>query len=508
MKEGSRGKRDFNNTNPKVGIHIYLIVNFLFLLLLVSCSVENRKPYVVSISIEDGKRFSNPKDIEEITIVFSDKMNRYVTERNIVLAGYYDGFICSWSDSGKTCTMKLKEHLEKGNEYTLEIKSGCENIDGYDIGADTVIRFYTFLLDDDFFVVSTSPSDGEVIEKCDNLSIRITFSLPVDYVSVYNSVSIEPALNYLYSFSEDREILSLYVVQQVDCGEVYTITLSDEINAIDGHSLGEEYSFSFSTVDSQESFIILSSSMKNPYDETTVVLDTAYLSNTNGIEKNWDLVVEFSSEFFLSEASKMISIEPAIDYHLEKNGNKLIVYFLEEMTPEEEYWIDISGEFENTYGQALEVDYRFGWVVSGQDSVRPRVENCIMVNPDGGDDVVIFLDGEVIHNRAMPLSYKLDYVEVEFGVEFSKNIDLYRVLDSVSLDFQFGNANATTGELVGYSLDSSGKWVSLVFSLPDISSGGDGYYKFIIRGGEDGVVDLNNNSLKEDIEIYVIYDID
>jgi len=503
-KEGSE-KRFFGNKCFKAKVYFYIVVILLFLIILVSCSIESKRPYVVSVSITDGRRFSDPEEVKEITIVFSDGMNRYVTEKNIGLSGYYGGFIYLWGNNGRTCTLIMKEPLERGSKYTLEIKSGCENIAGYDIGADTVVRFYTYLFEDNFFVVSTAPFDGEVIGECNNLSIEIVFSMPVDYSSVYDSISIEPALNYLYSFSENRKLLTLDIVEQLQCGEKYTIALSEEMNAANGLSLGEEYSFSFSTFNPEESFRLKGSSMKNPSEETSMALDTAYLSKTHGIEKTCDLVVEFSSEFFLSEASKMVTIEQGIEYHLEKNGCALIFDFLEEMTSEEEYRINISGEFENTAGSALGIDYRFGWAVDGQNSVRPEAKNIVMVNPDGGDDVLIFSDNEGIHNRAMLFSYRVDHVEVEFQVEFSEKVNLYRMLDSVSLDFQFGNPDAVTVELTGYAVDLSGKMINLVFSLPDLTLGDDSYYKFIIEGGEDGVIDLNNNSLKEDIEIYVVY---
>lgn len=492
-------------------LHLFLILLLSagVFVLIESCSVKNDSPEVISVSIEDGARFSEVETLGEITIIFNKNMNRYLTERNILISGYYGGIMYFWSKDGKTCTLKLKESLEEGYDYTLRIQKGCEDVDGYDLGVDKIYHFYTYLNSDDFYVKDTAPADGEIITDIDGITINVIFSCALSYKSIYKILSIEPEFSYTYSFSNDRKTLSLIPVEQLERGVVYTVTLNGDFKALEGRTLGDDYSFSFSTIQSYEDFNLISSNMINPENQDEVLpLNTGYDSKTEGIKKNFNLVLIFNSDFLLNQASRLILIEPAVSYHLEKIGKELIFGFLENMEAGQEYWISIDKSLANTSGILLGQNYRFGWIVNGADSQKPVISRISILNPDvSGVDVVIYDGSEFFQNQAMLLSYSSDHVEVIFQIEFSEEVSLFRVLDSVSLEFQFGNVDAVSGELTGYVLDADGRIVDLTFSLPDLSSGGDGYYRFIVRGGSDGVLDINGNFMENDVEAYVVYEV-
>jgi hypothetical protein len=97
------------------------------------------------------------------------------------------------------------------------------------------------------------------------------------------------------------------------------------------------------------------------------------------------------------------------------------------------------------------------------------------------------------------------YLSAGLSASLSAGIDLYRSINKIFLTYMYGNTNAESGELSGYYYYSSENMLSLDYSLPYLDSGGDAYYKFVITGGENGIVDNIGNYMKEDIEIYVKY---
>jgi len=223
--------------------NVYLII-FLTSILFLSCSFFDNAPQIIWLSISDGQRILDAESLNEIEISFSKSMNCYITETNIIISGYYGKVYYQWENHDKTVRIILVDPLEKGNKYTLKIGRGCECAEGFDLGYDLSVDFFTYGSDEDFYVVSTTPIDGNSIDILDGFEIEIEFSLPVDYTTIYDKVIINPELTYNYSFSEDRKILSLSILEHMDVGEAYNVTIKEELAAFSGRSLCKEYTFS------------------------------------------------------------------------------------------------------------------------------------------------------------------------------------------------------------------------------------------------------------------------
>ena len=307
----------------------------LIIFLLLSCSFLENNPRVVSVSISDGQRISDIESFDEIEISFSKAMNRYITESNITISGYYGKILYQWGNNDKDVKLILKDPVEKGNRYSLKIGKSCECAEGYDLGIDFSIDFFTYEIDEEFSILSTSPADGEMTGNLDGLDIVIEFSLPVDYTTIYDKVTVSPELTYNYSFSAGRKILVLNILQHVEAGEMYTVSIDKELSALDGKSLEKEHTFSFNTILSTEKFIIRKAVMD--YGSGTIPLNFEnYLDRTEGIEKDMELEVSFNADVYLHSVESFITIEPAILFHLEKPDNAVIRFIFDEyMTLEE-----------------------------------------------------------------------------------------------------------------------------------------------------------------------------
>lgn len=479
----------------------------IFSLFLLSCSFNGNGPSIDSVSITDGQVITDIHAFHEIDIVFTESMNQYITEKNISISGYYDPLSYRWASESKALRLTLSEPLREGCEYTLNIGKSCESTEGYDLGEDFSCRFFTYENDEDFLVLETSPQDGQMASSLNDFSIVITFSHPVEHGTLYDKIELSPELNYLYSFSEERNVLTLDVVQPLDTNKIYTVTIKEGLRAHNGKSLKKDYTFSFHTILSTDTFSIESAAMVDPGGSPPGIdLDIGYSDKTEGIEKNMDLLVSFGNDFYLDSVKSGVSIEPACSYRLEKEDRTLRFIFDTPMKPEETYTITFDESILNIYGISLDREYCFEWVVNGESSRFLRVDKIEIVNPDVGEpDIVIYDNGTIYHNKAM-LVYTLDGKDgVDFTIAFSTDIDVYSSLDSkVFLMYKSGNSNATSGTFHGYSWDSEKNILTITFSLELVTEGGDALYKFILTGGEGGIVDTADNPMEENIEIYVI----
>ncbi|MCK5569724.1 MAG: Ig-like domain-containing protein, partial [Spirochaetes bacterium] len=396
------------------------IILFIFITVLIfSCSFSGESPNIVSVSISDGQRITVADTLEEITITFSKSMNRYITEKNISILGYYGTVHFEWSDSNSTVSLILEEPFEVGYAYTLEIASGCESTDGYDLGEDDRYNFYTYANESEFTVVSTSPGDGETITTLDGVEIVVEFSQPVRHTTIYDKVSIQPPLEFNYSFSAGRKTLHLDILQHLDSNQNFTVRIDKELGALDGKALKEDRSFSFNTVESTQAFIVQDASMVDAPGSSTVgsiqFENSTYPDVITGVEKQMELQVRFNTGFYLNTIENAISITPLIDYSLEKgDSNALRVIFEEPMTPEETYRAALNRSTSNIYGVTLDRDYAFEWTVNGVNSLLIRPLKISILSPEANDEdtgaqnTVIFDENVIDHNRAMPYRFISD----------------------------------------------------------------------------------------------------
>ncbi len=168
----------------------------------------------------------------------------------------------------------------------------------------------------------------------------------------------------------------------------------------------------------------------------------------------------------------------------------------------------------------MDREYCFEWVVNGSNSrlITPgfiRIKNPLWSeeNPDLFPHTVIYDNGTIYHNEEMlvetvvdgTVTYNRGSFDIEFTPDLSSGIDVYRSLDKIFLNFLSGNTGADDGDLTDYIYNNNDRILTVVFKLPFLDSGEYAYYKLILKGGEDGIVDNEENYMGDDIEIYVIY---
>lgn len=484
-----------------------LIISFFLSL---SCTLTVENPDIVDVSIQDQQVIDDIDSFHTISISFSMEMNPYITEKNISITGYYGSLHFEWDGRNTGVDIVLAENLELGQRYTLEIGKGCESKDGYDLGRDYRYSFYTYWDTDDFFVVSALPSDGDHVAALDKALVSITFSCPVGYSTLYDKITIDPVVSYNYSFSDNRKVISLVILECLEAHELYTVTISADLTSSGGSTLGEKYTFSFNTCITEEPFSMERAVMVRPGEYPPGMdLDTTYLGRTDGIEKDRDLVVYFSEDFYLHAVDGFINIEPAILYHLEKEKTMLRFVFEENMVPEALYRITFQKSMENIYGIGLATEYSFEWKVNGTDSNFVRLTSVINKDPNGIQDITLYDGEDTFQNEDILYLTDPDDMNknsVDFEFRFSKEIDVYRSLDKFSLTFLYGgDKSSASGTLTGYAWNQDEKKLTLRFTLSSLLGPGEAFYKLVVTGGTKGVMDREGNYMDESLEIYVKY---
>ncbi len=488
----------------------FCITLFAASVLVLSCTLTSENPDVLHVSIKDGQVIDDIESFHTISVSFSMAMNRYPTEKQISITGYYGALHYKWNDHYSDVDIVLEEGLERGRRYVLKIGKSCESKEGFDLGSDYSYSFYTYSGEDDFFVVSTKPADGAQVTMLDNVIVSITFSQPVDYVTLYDKIEFDPALSYSYSFSDDRRVLHLAIAEHLEAHELYTVTIRDDLVDSGGKALNAEYMFSFNTFFTEAPFSIERAVMVPEWEGPPgTELDIKYLGRTVGIEKDCDLLVFFSEEFYLHSIDSFIGIEPALSYYLTKEDRVLRFTFEEDMEPEKLYRITFQKSMKNVYGIGLDRDYSFEWKVNGTASTLLRLSSIVNIDPNGIQDITLY-DGVIAFQNEdilyLPDSLEIDKNNVDFEIRFSTIIDIYRSLDKFYLTFLYGgDSSSLSGVLTGYSWDGDEKKLVLRFTLPSLQSANDAYYKLIVTGGAEGVLDRDGNYMEESLEIYVKY---
>ncbi len=479
---------------------------------ILSCTLTVENPDVLHVNIHDGQVISDIASFHTISVSFSTAMNCYPTEKEISISGYYGVVHYEWSNQNCDVDIVMEEDLDQGRRYVLKIGKGCESTEGIDLGRDYSYSFYTYSGEDDFFVVSTIPADGAQVARLDDAVISIVFSHPIDTITLYDKLELDPAVDYRYSFSDDRRVLYLEISEHLETHELYTVTIRGDLRSSNGKTLEEEYTFSFNTFLNEDPFCIERAVMvPEGEDPPGNELDTQYLGCTGGIEKSCDLLVFFSEDFYLHSIDTLAGIEPALSYHLTKEDRALRFAFEKDMEPEGLYRITFQKSMKNVYGIPLDREYSFEWVVNGVRSTLLRLGFIVNIDPNGIQDITLYDGLDVFNNEDIlyfPDTVEIDKNNVDFEIQFSSNIAVYRSLDKFFLTFLYGgDSSSLSGVLTGYSWDADEKTLFLRFTLPTLKGENDAYYKLVVTGGEGGVVDVDGNCMEENREIYVKYSI-
>ncbi len=186
---------------------------------------------------------------EAITVTFNMPMDRASTQAAISVRGVdapAASLTYAWSDGDRVVTLQADPRLQLETDYQVIVETGAQaaasaaNLGEQAIKAFTTVPFPA--------VISTQPENGTTSETWQR-GFSVTFAAPMNPDTLEDRVIIEPApSNPRYSFSQwDR--FDMYLDFPLERSTTYRITIPGDAADPYGNTLGQDYTFEFTTPD-------------------------------------------------------------------------------------------------------------------------------------------------------------------------------------------------------------------------------------------------------------------
>lgn len=168
-----------------------------------------------------------------------------------------------------------------------------------------------------------------------------------------NAIKISPEVDFEVTSTKsgDGSTISLTINEELARGSQYTVSLVEGVKFEDGSELRKSIDWVFKV---EPVFAVRATTPRDK--ATNVPVDSTIEFEFN--HKN------ISAE----ELAKFVKISPNLSGRYEQVGLKIVFLPDENLKPESEYKVVVSGEFANTDGEKLGEDYSFGFTTGNQDS--------------------------------------------------------------------------------------------------------------------------------------------
>jgi hypothetical protein len=197
-------------------------------------------PSVVGTVPENGSTGINPS--EAMTVTFNMPMDKGSAEAAFVLQPTASvEFI--WSENDSILTAVPAPILELETPYELSLTTSARAANGQaGLERETTIFFDTVPYPT---VLETIPANGEIADRHQR-GVTIVFASPMDLETIKDGIIIKPAPDDpTYYFNEYNN--SLYITFDLERNREYSVTVPGSAADPYGNTLGEAYSWSFTT---------------------------------------------------------------------------------------------------------------------------------------------------------------------------------------------------------------------------------------------------------------------
>lgn len=383
-----------------------------------------------------------------------------------------------------------KYKLKKGKWYTVKLSTDAEDVNGNNVEKELVFKFLVGSEDWAPTVLYTQPAHGS--SGVDVLSsIKIVFSEPMDTNSTQRAFSITPEVPGSFSWPE-KNVLVFTPSQPMEWGTTYKVTVSGEACDLSGNQLNPEYSFSFvvGQITSPPKLVEVYQNPADPWNEEFT---------NEGIEKDLPVYLVFDRDMDSSSVSQGISIQPEAEFTVSStDGTTFKLDFINPLTPDEVYTLNISKGIVDIHGKELEKAYAFCFRTNGPNSIPPVVDR---VSSEDDEDVAIdpWVDNQsiVVGGDSAYKNIKIHFISNGQPVSMEKTSTML----AVSVEFVSGTGGGGV-QITDFRWESDGGVPNSVLVIDIGNLFTNNIYKLKVSGGPDGAKDTNGNWLKQDFEIF------
>ena len=467
----------------------------VLLMLLSACSyisdrINFTRPEIVSIY--PSNMAIADKDVI-IEVVFSSEMDTVKTANAFSLtsaSGTVSGYF-RWPGSGRRLSFQPKNALKDAEMYTITISSSAEDKDGNDLKEIATSVFYVNTDLSSPEIQSHTPESNEIgiLPDLSNLSppgyIAITFSEAIDPDTLYDGITISPAVQGIYAWDTTQRIITFDPIRDLIYGTTYTVTVHRSLADISGNPLPEQYSFNFTVGDDFEKPTVSSVHQDLPAPGGYTWIEKEV---NDEIEKYEDIIITFSEEIAVDTLSDAISISPRCDFYIETNAtnDQAIIVFRSPMESETNYTLTISPTITDVQSNNLIKEFVYQFYTDGATSIRPEV--IAISDPIEG----VWPLNDI---QTLKIFDPYENIHLVFSAEM--------IPSSITIEVERVIGDAGNPAIINPDWPDIAPGIFRVykFDLSRVLAGN--IYKLTLKGGRDGARDIYGNNMKEDFVQYI-----
>jgi hypothetical protein len=380
-----------------------------------------------------------------------------------------------------------------GTRYVLNISGIACSLDGRELTIERYIPFFAINKSEPPLLKEFSPADGASVENS-GLVIRLSFSCPMEKLSVESAFVIEGINDKKFEWSDDDKILDITPEKILLPWTVYHWTLKGGAKSRDGVPLAKEVSGRFSTD--------LDRLLPRVTGVFPVILSGGHWLSTGGlIERDLGpgqgIAVTFNKAMG-DNALRSIRFEPSLSGRTEALSEKSVVFIPgKDPEPETAYTLIVSADAKDTGGLKMGTDHRVTFIpdIPFINIISLDVDGLPSLNAAGG----LRFDGTSV------FGVPLDLTVLRFSIRFSLPFSAEAKKDAakkISLSPYF------PGTLDPIALRSV-KWISddrIRMEWERLKTGNADevcHYKLSVPGGRGGINNGGGMYFREDQILYL-----
>jgi len=462
----------------------WIMVFLIFACIFSGCGYDFKMPVVVSADPVHNELSVNSDTV--ITVVFSAEMDTMKTCDEFSLScssGKVDGYF-AWQHGNRELVFTPAEPLGRARKYIIRVTDSAEDVEGNDLKEEFVSVFYTGGDDIKPYLDVYTPAANSTGNPV-NTGVRIWFSEAMDPDTIYDGISITPAVEGFFSWEAGNTEAVFTVLKGLNYGTTYTIKVNSSMKDAAGNSLENDQTFSFTVGDDfvQPGLTV--------YQDNAVQLSFDENLENHGAEKNGSIVINFTERVITDRIAEAVSVSPASAFYIttvtENSGGteftRAVIHFTENLNSQEMYTLRIGSSITDLQENSLLKDYRFVFVTDGADSVSPVVTGI-------GDPAGTWTMN-IVPLRELAAG---DTCCLNIGIAFSHPVDPLSL--QIAADVVIGSGSPKIVNIDWPDTAANGQFSLLNFGLHNVTTGVT--YRIIVKGGQTGLKDLNGNYMKED----------
>jgi len=453
-----------------------------------------------------------------VVIGFSKPMDQIFTETALGLSanGGETAHRIDWI-SDRVMQVTFRPSLTNGKRYEVRLNAtSVRDENGNYLATNFLTHFYTAGSNGLPFVASSNPpsTSGVVTGWPIAQNPTVTFSEPMDPAKTNNAISISGgAAIFVHSWDPSYTTCTLNLLSPLQVATSYNLTVGSGATSQGGVATGSTYTALFNTgTDSIRPDVGITATPNGPVWPVLAGIPT--LNSITGVSKRDSFLFTFSEPMNQTASLAAISFTPAIDGQF----NWLTPAILEfrptsYLVQNTWYRLSVSGSATDLAGLSLVNDYVVDFRVdNAADSTALSLVNIdgFRYNPPDAADAGFTaispsagLEYAVNANTgATPYEYRFDLKINTAGGAALKTSGTGDVFSAIGFEYHGGGPSTAPPNIIFMDYTPTGNPQTVQVRIRGFNQGVR--YRMRLRGGSDGLRDVNENYLPQDL-VFIFY---